>query len=68
MNGSPPDDDQLGNGIAFGAPTESSGKSQKSMTPHIIVMRGRIMLVDDAISVRTKRPMSGSIHCSNGRD
>jgi hypothetical protein len=54
------------NGLSFGASFESS-KSKRRVTAHIIVMKGGIMLVDEALNIRPGRPVSGPIYCDNGR-
>jgi hypothetical protein len=60
-------DDQL-SGVAFGAPSETTGTSQRAMTAHIVIMPGGVMLVDTALDIKLGRPVSGPIHCDNGRD
>jgi len=58
------------NGAAFAASFQSDGKAQSSMTAHVIVMPGGIMLIDEAVKLETlkTKPCSGPIHCNNGRD
>jgi hypothetical protein len=58
--------DESSNGLAFGASFESS-KSKRRVTAHIIVMKGGIMLVDEALDLKPGRPISGPIYCDNGR-
>lgn len=60
-------DGSTGGGIAFGASFTSSGKSQREITAHIIIMKGGIMLVDTALDIAPGEPISGPIYCDNGR-
>ena len=55
------------NGVAFGASFNSSGKRQRDLQAHIVVMPGGIMLVDTALDFAPGRPISGPIYCDNGR-
>jgi hypothetical protein len=57
-----------GQGLAFGAPVESNGTTQASMTAHIVIMPGGVMLIDEALNLDIGKPVSGPIHCNNGRD
>jgi len=62
-----PQDDRAG-GLAFGAPIEAGGTSQRRLTGHIIVMPGGLVLVDERLPLTLGRVVSGPIECRNGRD
>jgi len=55
------------NGAAFGASFNSEGKSQRDFRAHIVVLPGGTMIVDVALDINPGRPVSGPIHCENGR-
>jgi hypothetical protein len=63
--------DADGSGGAFGAPLDSNGLAQGELAGDIIILPGGVMLVDQAGPMadcpELGRPVSGLIHCDNGR-
>ena len=64
-------DDAECSGAAFGAPHDGDGLAQGELTGDIIILPGGAMLVDQASPLadcpELGRPVSGLIHCDNGR-
>lgn len=55
-------------GLAFGAPIDSSGTSQRKLVGQIIIMPGGLVLVDERLNIKLGQVASGPIECKNGRD
>lgn len=53
--------------VSFGASFVSEGKKRNNIRAHIIILPGGIMMVDTALDINPGRPVSGPIHCENGR-
>jgi hypothetical protein len=55
-------------GVAFGAPVDSDGTSQRRLVGQIIIMPGGLVLVDERLNINLGQVASGPIECKNGRD
>lgn len=55
-------------GLAFGAPLDSNGTSQRTLVGQIIIMPGGLVLVDERLTIKLGQVASGPIECKNGRD
>ena len=55
-------------GLAFGAPVDSDGTSQRKLVGQIVILPGGLVLVDERLNIKLGQVASGPIECKNGRD